>query len=271
MNSTLFSDQNNLFCLIHFNLIFEFMKKRTFLILGASLFVFISFSCEKEVPNKANQNFNPTLKSLSTNNYAEENRSYVWVEGNTKLDCSAAGNGCVVKSSYNTDIDITVNQVLTLMDAGRNNLNTYFLNNDFSYDFPGFYVSTVYDEISTNQLNLYFEFPYLFVKKNGETIKIYNYESTLNNTDVLNRLSSNGYTKKISVNTSEGGAWKCTEAGDNCKVQPFKININWLANNPKFAFIPNQNSSNISGYELDQINRKIIFTKNSSEKFGIEL
>lgn len=248
------------------------MKTKVYLILGTSLFVSILFSCEKETKNDIIQNSNPTLKSLSTDNYVEENRSYVWVEGNTKLDCSAAGNGCVVKSSYNnTEIDLTVKQVLILMDAGRNNLNTYFSNYDFSYDFPSFYEPTVLEEISNNARTLYFEFPYLFIKKNGETIKIYNYESTLNNSDVINRLHSNGYTKKISVNTNEGGTWKCTEAGDNCKVQPFKININWLVNNPKFAFIPNQNSSNISGYELDQVNRKIMFTNINSEKFGIEL
>lgn len=248
------------------------MKIKIKPLLGFTIISTLVLGCEKKDATVLNPTPNGTFKTQSINNYSEEKRSYVWVEGNTKLDCTAPGTGCVVKSGYNNpNLDITINQVLSLMDAGKLNLNSYIVNNDLSLEFPHFYEQEIFNEISNHQRILCFEFPYLFVKKNGETIKIYNYETTISDLNILSRLNSNGYTKKISFDTATGGIWKCTEAGDNCKVQPFKININWIAKNPQFAFIPNQSINSIIGFELDELNKKILFTNINSEKFGIEL
>lgn len=239
------------------------------------------FSCKKDVLNSVNNstdeknNITNITKSLVGGyNYVEANRSYKWVEGNTKLDCSSSGTGCVVKSKYtndNDEIDVSVEQVLALMNAGRVNLNNYFVNNNLKYEFPSLYEDEIFSNIKLEKLILTFEFPYFQITNNlGEVVKIYNYTATLSNGRVISELSVGGYTKKISVNTGEGGPWKCTESGDNCKVSKFRINVDWLSKNSNFTYYP-QNGGSISDINADNINKKLLITTSSGNQYGLEL
>lgn len=208
--------------------------------------------------------------------YVEASRSYKWVENKTKLDCSSAGKGCTVSSKYvteNSEIDLSVIQVIKLMDIGKANLNNYFTSNNLRYEFPAFYEKEFYSNLEKNKLILSFEFPYLNVTDiNGQTVKIYNYESTVLNENVVQKMrTGGGYTKKIAVNTGSEGAWKCTEAGNNCKVNAVKFNLDWLANNLKYTFIPNiENSTNID-VTKDNVNNKILIRTDAGDEYGLEL
>jgi len=252
------------------------MKK---VVLGGSLLTLVLTgftACNKEDINTVNRT-NATEKTITNGSYtyAEQNRSYKWVENNTKLDCSAAGKGCTVKAKYvsaDGEIDLSSLQVLRLMQIGQKNVNEYFVKNDLSYEFPNFYESSVFGQIEANEITLNFEFPYLTVLDiDGEVMNIYNYESTLSDASVVAALqAAGGYTKKISVNTGSGGPWKCTEDGDNCKVSAVKFNLDWLASNPMYTFAPNIDWTTTSVIK-DNENRKILVQTDSGLEYGIEL
>lgn len=230
-------------------------------------------ACSKEKQLNAGRN-NAEEKTIGANYaYAEENRSYKWVENNTKLDCSAAGKGCTVKTKYvssDSEIDLTVPQVLQLMEIGSANVNQYFTSNNLSYEFPHFYESDFYTQLTTNEIVLQFEFPYLTViNSDGEVLNIYNYESTASNESVMLKMQAGAYTKKISVNTGSGGPWKCTESGDNCKVSAVKFNVDWLASHPIYTFAPNV--ANGATVVKDNVNRKILVQTADGGQYGIEL
>lgn len=240
-------------------------------------------ACEKEsvVPtnslslNKSASQKNDLTQNSekSTGNYEEETRSYKWVEGGTKLDCSSAGSGCVVKSGYTSspEVDLSVKQALSLISSGRRDLNQYFIKNDLSYEFPLFYKSTFFSKIKSGEVNLRFGFPYFQVfDKKGEIIKIYNYESTLSNSDVISMLRAGGYTKAIEFSTSGSSVWKCISDGSNCKVSLVKFNVGWLSNNPKYAYIPT-GDGDIIGVVSDEVNNKILIKTQYGNQYGIEL
>lgn len=226
-------------------------------------------SIEKEVDFKLMQK-NSTYKSFELK---EENRSFVWV--NDKLDCSEKGVGCVVKSQYKGKegvIDLSLIQVMKLINIGKENLNKYFCENDLSYEFPSLYEKEFIEKISSNSYNLTFEFPYFkVISDRGEIVKIYNYENYIIEPCIIEMLKDQGdYTHKISLSTTPGSVWKCLEPGDNCKVSKVKYDAKWLASNPEFLFIPK--FEEIKSVEVDgDINsQRILITTVYDNVFGIE-
>lgn len=261
------------------NLNFTKMKKLIygglFLALGGIIFV----GCKKENVATINTNDENSVnfqKQVGVAGQLEEKkRSYVWV--NDKLDCSQDGSGCIVSSIYHTEngeIDLSVIQVLTLIELRNANLNQYFTNNDLSYEFPSLYESDVRLKIASGELRLTFEFPYLKLSTNqGSLERVFNYETTLSDKNVLAALQGAGnYTKKASLNTDPGtpAVWKCTEDGDNCKVSSIKYNAEWLADNPEFLFAPTTENIESSQVVHDGTVKRVIVRTVSGKHFGIE-
>lgn len=255
------------------------MKKLIYGSLFLALTGIIFTSCKKE--NFANVNTDD-VKTAELQKQAgapglleEKKRSYVWV--NNKLDCSQDGSGCIVKSAYhneNGEIDLSVLQVRKLIEIANSNLNQYFINNDLSYEFPSLYEPNVHLQINSRDLLLTFEFPYLLMKNNqGDLVGAYSYESTLSDNGVLAALqAAGGYTKKASLNTdpNKPAVWKCTEAGDNCKVSSVSYNAQWLTENTGFLFAPTSENFVSSEIVIDGNVKRLIAETTSGNHFGIE-
>ncbi|MDR0801173.1 hypothetical protein [Fluviicola sp.] len=242
------------------------------------------FGCKKnnirqsdgKTPNSEAGDLINTNKVAGNYSYLEKQRDYRWVENNTKLDCSGEGTGCTVSSRYVSDdseIDLSVIQVLDLMNIQETDLNRYFTENDLSYEFPSFYEDHFLSDLRYGNVIMTFGFPYLKITdKNGMLIKIYNYEFALSDDRVIAKMKEGGYTKKISVNTETGkGPWKCTETGDNCKVNAIRFDMDWLSHNPQYAYYPNSTNSTIEEISADKSNHKLLIKTTNGKQYGMEL
>ncbi|WP_457618656.1 hypothetical protein [Lutibacter sp.] len=258
--------------------------KKLMIKLTAILFLGVSMlSCEKEEiqPNLSTNNSDNTestifKKASGNSNYVEITRSYKWIENNTVLDCSAPGKGCTVKSSYinnGNEIDITVNQVMKLLTMTEDNGAIIIKNNMLKHEFPEFYTDEMLLKIQNGDIKLFFEFPYLkILNQQDELIKVYNYEHTITDNQVANKLQAGGATKKIAVNTKPGeGPWKCTEAGNNCKVSKLRLDLHWAAANPKYSIFPSNGNQTIIGVEKDVNSRRVKVRTASGLEYGIVL
>lgn len=238
---------------------------------------FISCNKEDNLISDSQVNTQEEIQaSLSTIDQLEEKeRKYTWV--NEKLDCSQAGKGCIVKSLYhsvNGEVNLSEIQVLKLIEIGNVNLNQYFVHNDLSYEFPTLYESDMQVKIASNEFVLDFEFPYFKITNSqGVLEKVFNYETTLSNNDVLAALQNDGeYTKKVEFNTdpNKPAVWKCVVDGDNCKVNSISFNAQWLADNPQYLFAPTNENFESTEIDEDGIHKRVIVKTVSGNHFGIQ-
>jgi hypothetical protein len=223
--------------------------------------------------NSSNQRLNGTL--------ATKKRSYTWV--NDKLDCSKDGSGCEVSallvSSSGETTDLSVSQVLKLMEIGKVDLNEYFVRNnkDLRDIFPELYEKDGLGQIASNKAKLVFEFPYLLVFDNqGELTQAFNYEATLSDNGVVSalRAAAGGYDKKAELNTDVNNpvVWKCISAGSNCKTSAasaFAFNGPWIVTNYQYLYIPTKDA--ISKAELTKDQTQVVLTTVANETFIVEL
>lgn len=239
-------------------------------------------SCKKEMQptlplNNSEKGESPVfIEKIGNSGYTEAQRSYKWIDNNTKLDCSAPGKGCTVKSYYvngNKENDVTVNQVMKLLTMTEDNGTIILNNNMLIHEFPEFYEGKMLSKIQNGDIKLFFEFPYLQVlDQNDELIKVYNYEHTISENQVINKLQTGTATKKISVNTTPGqGPWKCTEAGTNCKVSRLRLNIHWAAANPEYSIFPSNGNQTITDVEKDVNSKRVLFRTANGLEYGLEL
>lgn len=237
-------------------------------------------SCNKDDESLIAENQSPTERTTNTENrqgdhissvgeLEESKRAYEWIDD--KLDWSQSGSGCKVASVFHSEdesIDLFVPQVLKLIEAGDDDLNNYFLNNDLSFEFPTFYTGDFLTDLENGELNLDFQFPYLLINNSqNELEEVYNYESTLGDNEVLTQLqAAGGYDKAVVFSDEPGTVWDFTTDGDNCKVSSVSFHSTWLADNPSYTFAPNI-EGNIDEVDFDEDN--ILITTLSGDQYGV--
>lgn len=216
------------------------------------------------------------LQGLPQEALDEEHRSYVWVYD--KLDCSQPGSGCIVKSTLyhnNGEIDLSVIQVLQLLQIGSAGLQSSFLHHELVSVFPSLYEDNyIIDGISNGTITCSFEFPYLIINDLAEPSSIiYDYRRTLNNTDVAAALANVGeYTMKIQLNTNTNipAVWKCVEPGDNCKVSSVAFNPEWLASNPEYLHAPTMEDFTNVTIDGNSHPIRVVVETTSGQQYGIQ-
>ena len=202
--------------------------------------------------NEATDETGIVSKGLPGTVYKTEIRKYVWI--NEKMDCSQVGSGCEVGATLTASdgdvIDLSLSQILKLIEVGNNDLNQAFKKN-----------------------KVRFTFPYLTIENSaGNVVKAYNYESTIDNPQVKAAIQGNGYTKKVEFNSDPNKpvVWKCKEPGDNCKVKSVRFNTKWLKDNPSWFLAPISEPIVTTEIEQDGTITRIIGRTISGKKFGIE-
>tara|TARA_R110002072_G_scaffold302060_2_gene483617 strand:+ start:40241 stop:41026 length:786 start_codon:yes stop_codon:yes gene_type:complete len=226
--------------------------------------------------NEATDETGIVSKGLPGTVYKTEIRKYVWI--NEKMDCSQVGSGCEVGATLTASdgdvIDLSLSQILKLIEVGNNDLNQAFKKNQLRFEFPSLYKQGyITSGISTGQLKVRFTFPYLTIENSaGNVVKAYNYESTIDNPQVKAAIQGNGYTKKVEFNSDPNKpvVWKCKEPGDNCKVKSVRFNTKWLKDNPSWFLAPISEPIVTTEIEQDGTITRIIGRTISGKKFGIE-
>jgi hypothetical protein len=265
------------------------MKKLVFFSAMALTTGMLIFSCQKTAvtPNQTTaQNVqssnNSPSQRLNGGTLVTKKRSYTWI--NDKLDCSKDGSGCEVSALYVTStetIDLSVMQVLKLMEIGKVDLNDYFVHNnqDLRDIFPELYDKSGLGLIASNKVKLVFQFPYLLIfDDQGALSQAYNYEATLSDNNVVSALkqaaAAGGYDKKAELNTDVNNpvVWKCISDGSNCKTSAataFTFNGPWIVENYQYLYVPTKDP--ISKAELTKDQTQITLTTVTNQIFVFEL